>query len=94
MAHELAHEPHARRYTLRIDGQLIAVVDYAINEGAISFTRTFTQPTHRGEGLAAELVEFAVDDVEAGGEYSIVPMCWYVAQWFDRHPERAGLLSR
>jgi len=94
MAHELAHEPGSRRYTLRIDGQLVAVLDYAINGGAISFTRTFTQPTRRGEGLAAELVEFAVDDVEAGGNYSIVPMCWYAAQWFDRHPERAGLLSR
>lgn len=93
-AHELAHEPGNRRYTLRVGGQLTAVVDYAINGDAISFTRTFTQPGHRGKGFAAEVVKFAVDDVEAAGDYSIVPMCWYVAQWFDKHPERSGLLSR
>lgn len=92
--HELAHEPDARRYTLRIGGQLIAVVDYAVNAGNVSFTRTFTQPTHRGQGLAGELVEYAVNDVEATTDYSIVPMCWYVAEWFDEHPERSGLLSR
>lgn len=93
-AHELAHEPGNRRYALRVDGQLTAVVDYAINGGAISFTRTFTQPGRRGKGYAGEVVQFAVDDVEAAGEYSIVPMCWYVAEWFDKHPERSGLLSR
>jgi len=93
-AHQLAHEPGNRRYTLRIDRQLTAVVDYTVNGGAISFTRTFTQPSQRGKGFAAELVRFAVDDVEAAGDYSIVPMCWYVAEWFDRHPERRSLLSR
>lgn len=94
MAHELAHEPDARRYTLRIDGQLVCVLDYSVNGGAISFTRTFTQPTHRGRGLAAELVAFAVDDVESTTEFHIVPMCWYVADWFEAHPDRAALLSR
>lgn len=94
VAHEFAHEPDSRRYALRIDGQLIAVVDYAVNGKAISFTRTFTQPTHRGRGLAAELVAFAVDDVEATTDYSIVPMCWYVGEWFDKNPDRAGLLNR
>jgi predicted GNAT family acetyltransferase len=39
-------------------------------------------------------VEFAVDDVAATTGYRIVPMCWYVGEWFDRHPERADLLTR
>lgn len=94
MASEITHEPDARRYALRIDGQLICVLDYSVNGRAISFTRTFTQPTHRGHGLAAELLAFAVDDVEATTELHIVPMCWYVADWFDAHPDRASLLSR
>jgi len=60
----------------------------------VSFTHTFTSPSHRGKGFAAQVVEFAVNDVEASTDKKIVPMCWYVAKWFDSHPERAGLLER
>lgn len=94
MAHDLAHEPDAHRYTLHINGELVGVLDYALSADAISFTRSFTAPAHRGKGHAAELVEFAVDDVEKTSTRRIVPMCWYVGQWFDDHPERADLLSR
>lgn len=94
MAKEFAHEPDARRYALRIDGELASVVDYAINGNSISFHRTYTSPNQRGKGLAAEIVSFAVDDVEANSDRHIVPMCWYVGEWFDKHPDRALLLQR
>lgn len=91
---ELAHEPDAKRYTLTIDGHLAAVADYAINGNAISFHHTYTQPQLRGHGYAAEVVAFAVDDVETNSTRRIVPMCWYVGQWFDEHPDRQALLVR
>jgi predicted GNAT family acetyltransferase len=91
---ELTHETDAQRYVLRIDGQIAAVADYRVNGSAISFNHTYTAPNLRGNGLAAEVVEFAVDDVEATSDRRIVPMCWYVGEWFDKHPERAGLLTR
>lgn len=94
MTTEIRHEPDNKRYALLLDGQLAAVADYRINENSISIHRTFTQPHHRGKGLAAQVVEFAVNDIEATSERRIVPMCWYVADWFERHPERAGLLDR
>lgn len=94
MAHELAHEPAASRYTLTVDGQLASVLDYRANDSAISMTRTFTVPSFRGTGLAGELVEFAVNDIEANDTRRIVPMCWYVADWFQTHGERGALLSR
>lgn len=91
---QLAHEPDAKRYTLTIDGHLAALVDYAINGNSISFHHTYTQPSLRGNGYAGEVVAFAVDDVEKTSARRIVPMCWYVAQWFDEHPDRQALLSR
>jgi len=91
---ELAHEPDARRYTLTVEGHLAAVADYAVNGNSISFHHTFTQPHLRGKGYAADVVAFAVDDVEENSTRRIVPMCWYVAQWFDEHPVKAPLLSR
>lgn len=94
MGKQLLHEPDAKRYTLTVDGHLAAVADYAINGNSISLHHTFTQPHLRGKGYAAEVVEFAVDDVEANSSRRIVPMCWYVGQWFDEHPDREGLLTR
>lgn len=94
MAQVFAHEPDARRYTLRIDGALACVVDYTVVQHSISLPRTFTVPTFRGRGFAGDLVEYAVNDIETTTELRIVPMCWYVGEWFDAHPERAGLLTR
>ena len=93
-AREFSHEADAQRYTLRLDGQIAAVADYRINGNAISFHHTFTQPNLRGRGLAGEVVEFAVNDVEKTSTRRVVPMCWYVADWFEQHPERAELLTR
>lgn len=91
---EFSHEPDAHRYVLRIDGDVAAVVDYAVNGQQISFHHTFTNPRCRNQGLAAELVEYAVDDVEKNTGYRVVPMCWYVADWFAEHSNRAALLTR
>jgi len=56
-------------------------------------TRAFTTPSFRGNGYAAVLVERAVAELEAAGDRRIRPVCWYVAEWFDAHPERAGILQ-
>ena len=93
MAKTFTHDTDANRYILRIDDELIAVVDYVVNGDSISFNHTFTNPKKRGHGYAGEIVEFAVDDVEKSSNRHIVPMCWYVGKWFDEHPERAELLS-
>jgi predicted GNAT family acetyltransferase len=94
MAKTLTHDPDAHRYTLRIDDDLVATADYVINGSSISFNHTFTNPKLRAKGYAAEVVKFAMDDVESTSDRRVVPMCWYVAKWFDEHPERAGLLTR
>jgi predicted GNAT family acetyltransferase len=94
MARELLHDTERHRYVLRIDGALVSAADYVLRENTISFTHTFTDPKQRSQGLANEVVTFAVDDVEQNTTYRIVPMCWYVGQWFDERPERSGLLTR
>lgn len=94
MAHTFANEPDARRYSMRDGDTLLGVLDYAANDSEIALTRAFTLPPFRGKGYAAELMEFAVNDIETSSTLRIVPSCWYAAEWFERNPERAGLLSR
>ncbi|WP_411700863.1 GNAT family N-acetyltransferase [Conyzicola sp.] len=94
MTRTFANETDANRYALRDGDELLAVLDYSSNGHAISLTRAFTSPAHRGRGLAAEVVEYAVNDIEKTSTLRIVPMCWYVGEWFDTHPERSALLTR
>lgn len=92
MTTDLIHEPDASRYALYIDGELAALADYAVRGDTVSFHHTFTDPHRRGQGLAGRVVAFAMDDVEATSIRAVAPDCWYVARWFEKHPERAGLL--
>lgn len=94
MTKTFTNEKDLNRYALRDGDELLAVLDYASNGQAISLTRAFTSPAHRGRGLAADIVEYAVNDIESSSALRVIPMCWYVGEWFDKHPERAGLLTR
>ncbi len=87
-----AHEPDAARYALYKGSQLVSTLEYNDNGTSIAMTRAFTVPTHRGHGYAAEVTDRAVADVERRGDRTVVPVCWYVADWFEEHPERAGIL--
>lgn len=91
---QLSHEPDAQRYVLRIDDTIVAIADYNVNGNQISFHHTFTNPSFRTRGYAGEVVAFAIDDVEKNTTYRVVPMCWYVADWFDAHDEKRELLTR
>ncbi|SMH40285.1 hypothetical protein SAMN06295885_1768 [Rathayibacter oskolensis] len=94
MTKDFRRADDASRYELHLDGALVGVLDYHENGESVSLVRSFTTPPFRGRGLAGELVAFAVDDIESSGSRSVVPMCWYVGQWFEEHPEKAHLLSR
>jgi uncharacterized protein len=89
---EIEHDTHQRRYLLKVDGRIASALDYADDGSVVSMTRTFTNPPFRRQGLAAVLVQHAVDEVASQGK-RVVPMCWYVAEWFEAHPERADLLA-
>ena len=84
------------RYELHDGGTLLAVLDFRDNGAAVSLNRAFTIPVHRGRGHATALTAGAVEDIATNGGPAggrrIVPMCWYVAQWFDEHPEKSALL--
>lgn len=89
---EFAHEPDASRYTLRRGDELLSVLDYRDDGRSVALTRAYTVPTHRGHGYAGEVVRRAVEEIEDAGDRTVLPVCWYVADWFDEHPNHAGLL--
>lgn len=89
-----AKQPDASRYTLHRGDDLVSVLDYRDDGRTVAMTRAYTVPSFRGHGYAGEVVSRAVADLEAQGDRTVSPVCWYVADWFAAHPEHGGLLAR
>jgi predicted GNAT family acetyltransferase len=53
---------------------------------------TYTPPKHRGQGIAATLVEKAVEDFRAGRK-KVVPACSFARRQFAENPSWADLLA-
>ena len=92
MRSEVLHEPDHTRYLLRVDGEVVGVADYRDRGDALVFHHTEVDRARRGHGLGGVLVRAALDDVRARGR-TIVPTCWFVAEFVDLHPDYADLLA-
>ena len=91
MADVRRNDEHSR-YELIVDGKVVGLADYRVDGDRVIFPHTEVDPMMRGHGLGAELVQAALEDVRSSGR-SIVPACWYVAQFIDEHPEYQSLLA-
>ncbi|MGI5952484.1 MAG: GNAT family N-acetyltransferase [Brooklawnia sp.] len=80
------------RYELWEGSQLVSQVDYLIDGNTVSLTHTGTPAQYRGRGLAAKIVEFALDDIRDQGQ-RVEPLCPYVASYIADNPEYADLVA-
>lgn len=93
MAEEFRHDREAGAYTVTIDGTPAGVAGYGLDDGVVDFDHTEVSPDFGGRGVAGRLVQYAMDDVRAAGEWKVRASCPYVVQWFGQHPEYADLLA-
>ena len=92
MATTIRKDDQAQRYELRVDEAIASYADFDDDGERVVMPHTVTQPAFRGQGLAAQVVQFALDDIRASGR-RVVPSCWFVAQFIDEHPEYRDLLA-
>jgi predicted GNAT family acetyltransferase len=92
MAIEVRHNPAQSRYEITIDDRVVGIADYRSDGDRLVFPHAEIEPSMRGRGLGAELVRGVLDDVRGTGR-TVVPQCWYVAQFIDEHPEYGDLIA-
>jgi predicted GNAT family acetyltransferase len=92
MSQDVRNNRERSRYELTIDGELVGIADYRVEGSAVVFPHTEIDAARRGQGLGAVLVRAALDDVRQAGQ-TVVPHCWYVAQFIDEHPDYRDLLA-
>jgi predicted GNAT family acetyltransferase len=79
------------RYEAQVPGGL-AIVDYRLKEGRIVLVHTEVPEAAEGHGIGDALVRFVLDDARARG-LRVVPLCPFVAQWIERHPDYKDLVT-
>ena len=81
----------AHRFEKVVDGHA-AVATYAIDGNVITFIHTVVPEALRGQGLARELVEFALASVRERG-LKVVPQCEVFEAYMRKHAETHDLLA-
>jgi uncharacterized protein len=79
------------RYELDAEGQL-AIAEYRLRPGRISFTHTEVPDALEGRGIGKRLVKGALADARAHG-LKVVPICPFVKHYIETHPEEQDLLA-
>ena len=82
-------ESHGR-YVIKLSPTDEAEMTYRKKDGTMVIDHTGVPTAFGGRGIAARLVQQAIDDARAQG-FKITPLCSYVVAQFKRHPEWADL---
>ena len=80
------------RHEISVDGRMVGFADYRDDGDTVVFPHTEIEQAMRNQGLGAELVRHALDDVRARGG-TVVATCWYVAEFIDQHADYADLVA-
>lgn len=89
MAHIIKHDTERSRFETTVDGQL-CVADYRLVDKVMVMTHTYVPPPLEGRGIAAEMVDAAMDYARKN-DLKVDPRCSYVAVYMRRHPETKAL---
>ena len=88
---KVMHQPERQRFVAEIDGHE-CVADYRLRDGVMHMTHTGVHPRLQGHGIAARLVEAALQHARDNG-LRVNPLCSYVGVYMRRHPETLDLLA-
>lgn len=83
------HNEAAQRFEVRINGQLCHC-DYRLAGDVMQLIHTEVAPALQGQGIAAALVQAALDHARAHG-LRVQPRCSYVHAYLRRHPQMDDL---
>ncbi len=87
----IVHNEAEQRFELA-EGGRTAIASYRIEGDRISFTHTVVPEEMEGQGVGSRLVRAALDQARERG-LKVVPLCYFVKGYIERHPEYQDLLA-
>lgn len=87
----IQHDRVAHRFETRVE-DMPCLLEYTLADGVMTITHTGVPAAVGGRGIAAALVQEALETARAEG-WKVVPACSYAAVWMQRHPAYHDLLG-
>ena len=91
MSPQVTHYPASSRFEATVDGHL-CVCQYRVFGKVMMLTHTGVPQALRGRGIAAQLVQAALDHARAK-RLKVRPDCSYAEIYMQRHPQTLDLLN-
>ncbi len=88
----MAFITHQNKIEYETDGKVLAEITFpAINETTVDINHTFVDDALRGQGIAGQLMELAVQQL-IDTNRKAVASCSYAQKWLEKNPEKAEKL--
>jgi predicted GNAT family acetyltransferase len=81
----IQHDSGRQRFTAEVEGQE-AVLDYTLAGNRMTIVHTGVPAAMRGRGIAAALMQAALDAARIPG-WTVIPVCSYAVAYMRRHPD-------
>ena len=91
MTPSVEHLPAKSRFETVVEGGT-SVLDYWLRDGVMTIHHTGVPPRLEGRGIAAALVQAALDHARAHG-LKVNPVCSYAGAYMRKHPQNLPLLA-
>jgi predicted GNAT family acetyltransferase len=89
---EVRHNTAENRFEVQTEGQ-VAVLNYSQRGDTLTFTHTGVPTELEGRGIGSQLVHAGLEYAREKG-FKVVPLCWFVAGYIERHTEYQDLLHK
>ena len=84
--------PERGRFEIRVDGQLVGLASYHVDNGTMTLPHTEIDPSMGGRGLGTTLVAGVLDAARERGLH-VLPYCSFVRHHIEQHPELLDLVA-
>ena len=82
---EIINDKQGSRFVMDVNGQEVYVL-YTEDKETLDLYSTYTPPQLRGQGLAEKVV-LAAFEYASDKKLKVIPSCWYVRKFLEKHSE-------
>lgn len=88
---QVRHIPSSSRFEMLSEGHS-AVLEYSLNGDTLTFTHTGVPAALEGRGIGSQLASAGLEYARENS-FKVIPACWFVAGYIERHKEYRPLLK-
>lgn len=90
--HTVSDNSARHRFEIDLGDGSVAIAEYMLSPGKITFTHTEVPDAHEGQGLGTTLIRFALASARERG-LKVVPVCPFFADYMRKHEDVQDLLD-